>query len=162
MRSNAPLRMYGQVNSNPQLAWSWVDTRLTEAELYWVDVAGSGRRPHPRPVWGVWNDELLHLSVGTPAIRRAADPGTGATVHLGDGIDVVIVEGDVVGPTESADVIAAYNSKYEWDYDLAQYGPLTTIRPTTVLAWRAAGPAGRDGFQHTGRWTWDSPSNDAS
>jgi hypothetical protein len=155
MPSNAPLRMYGNVSSGSQLAWSWVDARLTDAEIYWVDVAGSGARPHPRPVWGVWRDEAVHLSIGTPAIRRAAEPGVGATVHLDSGIDVVIVEGEVVGDTEAADVIAAYDSKYDWKYDLAQYGPLTTIRPTSVLAWRAAGPAGRDGFQHTGRWTWD-------
>jgi hypothetical protein len=154
--------MYGQINANSQLAWSWVETRLTDAEIYWIDVAGSGARPHPRPVWGVWRDELIHLSVGTPAIRRAAQPGVGATVHLDDGIDVVIVEGDVAGPNESAAVIAAYNSKYDWDYDLARYGPFMTIRPRTVLAWRSAGPAGRDGFQHTGRWTWSDSPNDAS
>ena len=51
-------------------------------------------------------------------------------------------------------MIAAYDKKYDWTYDLEQYGPFTTIDPSNVLAWRAAGPAGRDGFAHTGRWTW--------
>ena len=149
-----PLRMFGAPSTNSQLAWSWVEQQLTDAETYWVDVAGAGPRPHARPVWGVWLDEQLHLSIGTPAIRRAAKPGAGATVHLPDGLDVVIVEGEIAGPTSGAEVIAAYDKKYDWTYDVEQYGPFTTIDPSNVLAWRAAGPAGRDGFAHTGRWTW--------
>jgi hypothetical protein len=77
-----------------------------------------------------------------------------ASVHLPDGLDVVIVEGEIAGPTSRADVIAAYDTKYDWTYDLDQYGPFTTIDPSNVLAWRAAGPAGRDGFAHTGRWSY--------
>ena len=30
------------------------------------------------------------------------------------------------------------------------------IEPNNVLDWRTAGPAGRDGFAHNGRWTWDA------
>jgi hypothetical protein len=155
--SYEPLRMFGTPSDSAALAWSWVDVRLTEAETYWIDVAGSGQRPHARPVWGVWRDERLHLSIGTPALRRAAVPGTGASVHLESGIDVVILEGHVVGPVSSPDVIAAYDEKYDWQYDVGQYGPLTTVAPVHVLAWRAAGRAGRDGFRHTGRWTWTEP-----
>ena len=33
-------------STNSQLAWSWVEQQLTDAETYWVDVAGSGARPH--------------------------------------------------------------------------------------------------------------------
>ncbi|HZB42175.1 MAG TPA: hypothetical protein VE487_14480 [Ilumatobacter sp.] len=149
-----PLRMFGAPSTNSQLAWSWVEQQLSEAETYWVDVVGAGPRPHARPVWGVWLDDQLHLSIGTPAIRRAATPGTGAAVHLPDGLDVVIVEGEIAGPTRRAEVVGAYDEKYDWTYDLEQYGPFTTIAPGNVLAWRAAGPAGRDGFAHTGRWTW--------
>ena len=146
--------MFGAASTDAALDWSWVQQQLTDAETYWVDVAGSGTRPHARPVWGVWLDDRLHLSIGTPAIRRAATPGAAATIHLPDGLDVVIVEGAVTGPTSDADVVAAYDAKYDWKYDLAQYGPFTTVSPTDVLAWRAAGPAGRDGFAETGRWTW--------
>jgi hypothetical protein len=157
-RTEHPIRMYGQVSASSHLAWAWVERQLNEAETYWVDVTGSGSRPHPRPVWGVWSEEQLHLSIGSPAIRRAANARVAATVHLDSGLDVVILEGVVSGPTADADVIAAYETKYDWDYDLDQYGPLTTVAPKTVLAWRAAGPAGRDGFRHTGRWTWsESP-----
>ena len=112
-----PLRMYGQPSTNAPLEWAWVERQLTGSETYWVDVAGSAARPHPRPVWGVWVDGRLHLSIGTPAIRRAAKPGAGASVHLPDGLDVVIVEGSVAGPTTRPDVIAAYNRQHRNIYN---------------------------------------------
>jgi hypothetical protein len=68
---------------------------------------------------------------------------------------VVIVEGNVVGSTSDSELIAAYDSKYTWEYDSEQYGPLTTIVPTQIHAWRSAGWAGRDGFQETGRWIFE-------
>jgi hypothetical protein len=43
-------------STNSQWAWSWVEQQLTDAETYWVDVAGSGPRPHARPGVGVWLD----------------------------------------------------------------------------------------------------------
>ena len=153
-RTYRPLRMFGAESADNALEWDWVARRLTEAETYWVDVAGSGPRPHARPVWGVWLDDRLHLSIGTPAIRGAATPGVPASVHLPDGLDVVIVEGTIAGATRDAAVVTAYDDKYDWKYDLEQYGPFTTISASDVLAWRAGGPAGRDGFTATGRWTW--------
>jgi hypothetical protein len=104
-------------------------------------------------VWGVWADEVLHLSIGSPQLA-AARPGTPATVHLDSGTDVVIVEGTVQAKTVDPAVVAAYDTKYTWTYDVDAYGPLTSIRPRLVLAWRSAGWAGRDGFTATGRWRW--------
>jgi hypothetical protein len=107
-------------------------------------------------VWGVWLDERLHLSLGSPPLRRelASDPAV--TVHLDSGTDVVIVEGDAAPePSDSADVVGSYDLKYDYEYDLDTYGPLLRIDPTTVLAWQAAGPAGRDGFQRVARWRFD-------
>ena len=43
-------------------------------------------------------------------------------------------------------------TKYDWHYDADTYGPFTRISPGVVKAWRAAGVAGRDSFQETGRW----------
>ncbi len=80
------------------------------------------------------------------------------TVHLDSGTDVVIVEGLAsVGDDDptAARFLAAYDEKYDWKYDLATYGPPTRIRPLRVLAWRAAGPAGRDGFQQVGKWRFE-------
>lgn len=150
-RRHAALRLYGQPSDTPSSDWEWVDDQLTVAGTYWV-VTPTPTHPHPRPVWGVWREERLHLSVGSPTLAQALLPTTPVTVHLDSGTDVVIVEGNVVGPSTDPELIAAYDSKYTWEYDVDQYGPLTTIAPTQILAWRSAGWAGRDGFQETGRW----------
>jgi len=148
--------MYTQVVDYDLLSWGDVQRQLEEAGTYWVIGRGSGH-PHPRPVWGVWVDDSLRLSLGSPVLRRelAADPTV--TVHLDSGTDVVIVEGRA-SELQGADVassLAAYDRKYEWKYDTEQYGPLTLVRPSTVLAWRAAGPAGREGFKQATRWRCD-------
>jgi hypothetical protein len=146
------LRLYGEASDKPALEWALVDERLRDAGTYWVDARTPA--PHPRPVWGVWADGRLHLSIGSPAIARVATEGADVTVHLESGTEVVIVEGAVSGVTAATDVIAAYDAKYDWSYDLDVYGSLTVVEPRTVLAWTAAGFAGRDGFVATSRWTF--------
>lgn len=148
------LHLYGSPSEHPPLAWSWVVEQLTTAGIYWV-VGCVGGRPHPRPVWGVWHDDELYLSVGSPGLRRAARESGQLTVHLDSGTDVVVVEGQAAsdGRTPPA-VLAGYNAKYDWNYETDRYGELTRVRPRKVLAWRAAGPAGRDSFRTTGCWTF--------
>ncbi len=70
---------------------------------------------------------------------------------------MVIVEGRATAPAEGQEPYDAYKAKYDWSYSIDDYGPLTKIVPSTVLAWRAGGWAGRDGFQETGRWRFTSP-----
>ena len=149
-----PLRFYGAVAEQDHLEWDWVDGRLRDAGLYWVTARTPGP-PHPRPVWGVWDDGALHLSLGSPTIRAALAEDPVVTVHLDSAVDVVIVEG-TAAPVEDMHpaLVGAYDEKYDWTYDVEAYGAFTTVTPTVVLAWRAAGPAGRDGFQEVGRWTF--------
>jgi len=148
-----PLRLYGSVTDLSEIPWSWVHEQLAVAGTYWIAGRGDGA-PHPRPVWGVWLDERLRLSIGSPVVRRliAADPIV--TVHLDSGTDVVVVEGEVTGADDTEATIESYEAKYEWAYDLAELGPLTVVRPKTVLSWRSAGWAGRAGFQAGGRWSF--------
>lgn len=149
--------MYGEPSEAPALAWSWVDAELANAGTYWV-VAHGGGHPHPRPVWGVWQSDELHLSIGSPVIGQLLGVDRRVTVHLDSGLDVVIVEGADGGSTEAGDLYEAYNSKYDWNYTTEEYGPLTTIVPTSVLGWRATGFAGREGFLQTGRWRFAAPT----
>ncbi len=143
--------MYGTPSEASPLDWTWVEGELVRSGVYWV-VASGGAHPHPRPVWGVWGDQRLHLSIGSPVIARQLEQVGTVTVHLESGVDVVIVEGTAAGSTSAPHLYEAYNDKYDWNYTTEEYGPLTTIAPTTVLAWRAAGWAGREGFRETGRW----------
>ena len=154
MRSADRLRMWGEPSESPPPEWHWVEGRLNDADLYRV-VTRSPAHPHPRPVWGIWMDDALLLSVGSPVIGRelAADPRV--TVHLDSGTEVVIVEGHGSVVTEASTIQAftdSYNRKYEWEYAADRDGPPTRIAPQAVLSWRAAGAAGRDGFPQAAKW----------
>ncbi len=142
---------YGDRAEHELLAWSWVESELLRSGTYWV-VARSSGHPHPRPVWGIWNEDRLYLSIGTPALRQAIADDPVITAHLESGTEVVIVEGKVTGSSIDADVVAAYDKKYEWSYDVAEYGPLNVVTPSKILAWQAAGWAGRESFQRSGTW----------
>ena len=149
------LRMYGQPSEHPPLAWEWVAAQLEAAPTYWVIPRNDGY-PHTRPVWGLWLDDALHLSIGSPVIRSALATDPRVSVHLDSGTDVVVVEGQVL-PASSTDeaVLAAYDAKYDWQYDEAQYGPISRVTPQAVVAWRTGGWAGRESFRETGRWTFE-------
>jgi hypothetical protein len=151
----SPLTMYGSPAGLDEIAWSWVDDQLTGADFYWVVAAEPERPVAARPVWGVWWEQRLLLSVGSPRVRAALDGDGPVTVHLGSGLDVVIVEGVPAGTSGDAAAVRAYDDKYEWDYDLERYGPFTVVAPAKVMAWQSSGPAGRGGFTGAGRWTFD-------
>jgi hypothetical protein len=151
------LRLYGSPSDQQPLAWSWVDEQLTAAGTYWV-VARTRGHPHPRPVWGIWHRQRLHLSVGSPTLLHAVRQEPAVTVHLASGTDVVIVEGMTSGsPPTPPELVELYDRKYDWEYEVAHYGDLVVVEPTRVLAWRSGGWAGRDGFQTTGCWVFDDP-----
>ena len=140
------LRLYGQPAEVADLPWAWAEERLAAAPTYWV-TAGGVARPHPRPVWGLWHDDRLLLSVGSPALASSLVPGGQVAVHLDSGTEVVVVEGRVgERGVVDGDVVAAYDTKYDWRYDIGEYGPLTAIVPDRVHAWHSAGWAGRNGF----------------
>jgi hypothetical protein len=148
------LHFYGSPTDAEPMDWADVDEALQAAGTYWV-VARSAGHPHPRPVWGLWDGSILHLSIGGPVLVRdlATDPTV--TVHLDSGTEVVIVEGRAIDQRADPAVIGRYEAKYDRGYDVQEYGPLTVVEPAQVLAWRAGGPAGRDGFQAAGRWTFE-------
>lgn len=146
-----PLRMWGQPADAAPLEWPWVEERLAGAGTYWV-VARSAEHPHPRPVWGVWHATQLLLSIGSPLVAGALEADPAVTVHLGSDLDVVVVEGHRTGTTGEVEDLARYNAKYDWDYTVEQYGPLTVVTPSRVLAWRCEGWAGKDGVKQAARW----------
>jgi hypothetical protein len=146
-----PLSIYGSPTEVSPLDWSWVDGQLEAAGIYWVSANGSGA-PHPRPLWGLWIDGLLHLSIGSPLINRQVVTQPTVTAHLESGTDVVILEGTVTGTTEDPALLERYDAKYDWNYTVEEYGPLTTVVPRTVIAWRSSGWAGRESFRTAGKW----------
>jgi len=103
---------------------------------------------------------IVHIHVRDPQTTKPSmDPAHYREVVeriRASGTDVVILEGAASIPAGAPAqiVVDAYDAKYEWRYDLAEYGPFTVVRPERVLAWHSAGWAGRDGFKQSGRWTF--------
>ena len=146
--------MFGAASEEPALDWAWVEDQLVSAGTYWTTVRSPGP-PHPRPVWGVWTDARLLLSIGSPVLLRHIAADAEVTVHLESGTDVVIVEGrrgETVTGEDLGRFLETYDAKYTWQYTVDEYGPPTTIEPSTVYAWRSGGWAGRDGFRQTAKW----------
>jgi hypothetical protein len=148
------LHLYGQAADTAALDWEWAEQRLREAGTYWV-TARTGGHLHPRPVWGVFVEGLLYLSIGTPATREALEADPTVTVHLDSGTEVVILEGRAIATSSGSEVVAEYDRKYDWSYDIETYGPFSCVAPETVLAWHATGWAGRESFRATGSWRFD-------
>jgi hypothetical protein len=138
----APLVLWGKpIDAAPPLPWSWVVDRLQETDDYWLVTTGPAG-PTPRPVWGLWIEERLVLSVGSSSHWRNLRASTDVSVHLGDAHDVVVVEGDArqeTEPRELARIVEPYNQKYDWNWEPGQpFGPILAVEPRVVLAWRAA------------------------
>ncbi len=128
--------MWGEPKDVPPIEWDDVERRLREAIAYWVvTVAGA------RPVWGVWQDERLLLSVGSSVVSRGIDESPSASAHLEDAHDVVLVEGAMAWVTDESVLSSfcdVYNPKYRWDFTVGEIpGGIAELRPDVVLAWRA-------------------------
>ena len=93
-------------------------------------------------MWGVWRKDRLYLSIGTPETSQALACDSVLTVHLDSGTDVVIVEGRVGAASTDSTVVSEHDAKYDWHYDLDEYGPLHCLKPDAVLAWWSADRAG--------------------
>ncbi len=106
-----------------------------------VDPAG---RPHATPVDGLWLDDQLYFG-GTQTTRRhrnlAVNPAV--CVHLENGMDVVILQGDA-HELRSADrsltlrLSEASRKKYGFAPKPEEYaaGGVHVFRPRLVLAWK--------------------------
>jgi len=162
-----PIRMWGSLKADaPMLDWDDVSARLAASETYWVVNVPPGRGgvPAPRPVWGVWLDDRLLLSVGSTSVWKGLEADPACAVHLGDAIDVVIVEGRArgfTGPFE--EYVRVYNEKYSWSFtaddEAFVVNGTVEVAPTVVLAWRGATAAESSSDMTfpsaAGRWFFD-------
>lgn len=99
------------------IPWSEGLAMLSSASTYWFATVRD-RRPHVRPVFGVWVDGAF-CTTSNPTKQKgrnlAANPNCAFTVSV-DAIDFV-VEGTaaaVTDPDQVERVFAAYRAKYQW------------------------------------------------
>lgn len=158
--------MWGRPADAPTIEWASVRARLEAAEEYWLVSVGDGGAPAPRPVWGVWLDERLLLSVGSTSHWKAIRANPAVTVHLPDPLAVVIVEGRARQATGDDGFfrrfVDVYNPKYAWNFEPTQ--PMVThgvieVAPRAVLAWTTVPVAECTPNMKfpaaAGRWTFD-------
>jgi Pyridoxamine 5'-phosphate oxidase len=145
-RASRP-HMFGGYLESVLLPWKWAAERLTSGRNYWIATTRPDGRPHARPVWAVWFEDVLYFSTGSlAAVNLASNPEV--TVHLDLGNDVLIIEGsaEIVGdPPLVRRMVDVYNQKYQWDVDPENLpGPFYAVRPRVAFGW-VAGDTGLDG-----------------
>jgi len=131
-------RMFGGFVGSAELPWRWATERLSEARHYWIATTRPDGRPHSRPVWGVWLNQVFYFSTGSLAAQNLVTQPA-ITLHLESGNEVVIIEG-VVHPVSNVtllkQVVSLYNQKYHWNLDPNQLpGPFYAVRPQIAFGW---------------------------
>lgn len=78
------------------LDWSWAAERLARTRNFWVVTASADARPHPTPVWGVWDDDAQRFAFSCgPRSRKARDLAANphVAVAVDDTVECLTLEG---------------------------------------------------------------------
>ena len=98
------------------IPWNKIDNWLRAARSIWISTTRPDSRPHAVPVWFIWDEPNVYfISARSLQKSRNLARQPWIVVHLGDGDDVVILEGPVEIVTEREEqeqVDAAYRAKY--------------------------------------------------
>lgn len=161
-RAEAPRLFGAPAPPGGLLPWAWAETRLARARNYWLATAGQSGVPHTRPVWGVWTPHGLLFSIGSPTALRNLRTNPAISIHLGDGDEVVIVEGTARRVTDRMTLrryVNGLRTEYSYEADITDEGfagldgasgPVYLACPRLVFGW------GADLFDPT-RWVWPRP-----
>jgi hypothetical protein len=135
-------REYG-VSKRP-LAWNEIRARLEEAQNYWLTTIRPDGRPHVVPLDGIWLDSSWYFG-GSPSTvhMRNAARGCAGVLHIGEGLQAIIVEGRVSAVSIEGEVAERLAAESNVKY--AHYGMTATaeayrsgscvLRAERVMAW---------------------------
>ena len=147
---------YEATEGDTLLPWSHVTERLDTAVNYWLATTRPDGRPHVTPIWGIWVSDALYFD-GIPTARWARNMvvNPAVAVHLEDGYDVVILEGDVEDIEAiphvdlSTRIVEAWDAKYGRLHPDPVNDGMFCLRPRSVRAWSR--------FPHDAtRWDFDN------
>jgi PPOX class probable F420-dependent enzyme len=127
------------------IPWRKVDLLLRAARSIWLATSRPDGRPHAVPVWFVWDGGSAYfISRRDLQKSRNLRRQSWAVLHLGDGDDVVILEGAaqvVADPAERDRIDQAYGEKYvdpvSGAKDTVNHDDVDLYRldPVRVMAW---------------------------
>jgi nitroimidazol reductase NimA-like FMN-containing flavoprotein (pyridoxamine 5'-phosphate oxidase superfamily) len=128
-----------------KLAWTDVVSDLEAATVYWVASTRPDGRPHIVPRDGIWLDDTWYYA-GSPKTvhNRNLETNAAVTMHIGDGMKAIIVEGDaeiVKTDQDTAERLAKINNTKYAHYgmnskpeDYTTRGILA-LKAKRVIAW---------------------------
>jgi PPOX class probable F420-dependent enzyme len=98
------------------IPWRTVELTLQVTRSAWLSTTRPDGRPHAVPVWFLWDDGVVYFSTA-PASQKGVNLATQpyAILQVGDGDDVIIVEGataPVADPAERRRAADGYGEKY--------------------------------------------------
>jgi hypothetical protein len=83
-------------NPTQRLEWADVERRLESASAYWLASIRPDGRPHVIPRDGMWLDGALYYGGSPNTVHyRNITRNPHVVAHVGDGQEVIIVEGEV-------------------------------------------------------------------
>ena len=133
------------VVNDPRLwiTWAHANGKMRDERVYWVSTASSMGKPHAAPVWGIWKGNAFYFETDPASVKgRNLRENPRIVVHVGDGLDTVIVEGvasrerdpRVLRPLR-ADYVRKYDYRPDWADESAQV--VYHVEPRLAHAWRA-------------------------
>jgi PPOX class probable F420-dependent enzyme len=146
------------------IPWRTIELTLLSTRSAWLSTTRPDGRPHAAPVWFVWDDGVVYFATGTGSQKgRNLAEQPFAVLQVGDGDDVVIVEGTVRLVSDDDE-----RRRVDDDYAAKYVEPVTGEQATTglvgdglygleverVMAWIY----GNVGARTDWRWTRSRPS----
>jgi hypothetical protein len=130
-------------NPTERLEWAEVERKLASAPVYWIASTRPDGRPHVIPRDGTWLDGGLYYGGSPQTVHyRNITNNPNIVVHVGDGMEAIIVEGAVETekPTKEmaqrlADESFAKYPQYGRMDPKMYMGGVSVLRPKRVLAW---------------------------
>lgn len=118
--------------------WSWVETQMKPALVYWLASVNPNGTPHTVPTWGAWVQGKLYFGGGDKTRHtRNLTHNPNAVAHLESGHEVVIMEGSAqrivfadLDHAIQAEITADYVQKYG-----AGEGANFAFTPRKAFAW---------------------------
>jgi hypothetical protein len=126
------------------LPWTWARERLERALIYRLATAAADATPHLVPIWGAWVGDRWYVEGGPTRWQRNLRANPKLAIHVEDGDEVVIVEGEareLVAPPEplSGQILGGYAKYRAKGYDATadhwREGGLWELRPVRAFAW---------------------------
>jgi hypothetical protein len=130
-------------NPTQRLEWADVERRLESASAYWLASTRPDGRPHVIPRDGMWIDGALYYGGSPKTVHyRNITRNPQVVAHVGDGQEVIIVEGEVEIEKPSEEMATRLSDESFSKYpqygriDPGMYlGGVSVLRPRRVLAW---------------------------